>query len=195
MSVWDGPRITSTLEAPAAALGAIEEIELVGPHLRVKGTIALGMFHRLSDRLNHSRGYVQVHDAQLMRRNGDPTELKVEELMINPDEITFIAQRSAGPKGDGAGGGAGFGSMMARESRRYVFFTEGHTISGDVQVYGESDLASFVEASEPRFVPLVGARARSLADRRVISHYELLLLNRTRTTAVAEASRAASLAD
>jgi hypothetical protein len=113
--------------------------------------------------------------------------------MINQDEITFIAQRLEGARGVGVG--EGYGDAIVRETRRFVFFTDGHTISGDVQVYGESDLASFVEATEPRFVPLTSARARSLADRRVISHYELLLLNRTQTTAVAEASRAASFAD
>jgi hypothetical protein len=193
MTIWDGPTVLASAEPLPMTIGALEEIELVGPHLRVKGTIALGLFHRLSDRLNHSRGYVHVRDARLMRRNGDPTDLVVDELMINPDEITFIAQRTAGARGDG--GGAGFESVTARESRRFVFFTEGHTISGNVHVYGESDLASFVEATEPRFVPLTGARARSLADRRVISHYELVLLNRTQTTAVAEASRAASFAD
>lgn len=193
VSVWTEPAATLSPEESPIANGAFEEVELVGPHLRVKGAIALGMFNRLSDRVNHSRGYIHVHDAQLMRRNGDPTDLRLEELMINQDEITFIAQRSAGSVGIGAG--EDYGSTMAREARRYVFFTEGHTISGNVQVYGESDLASFVEATDPRFVPLIGARARSLADRRVISHYELLLLNRTQTTAVAEASRAASFAD
>jgi hypothetical protein len=193
MSVWDAPASAVFTEAAPIPTGILEEIELVGPHLRVRGMIGLGMFHRLSDRVNHGRGYIHVRDAQLMRRNGDPTDLRLEELMINQDEITFIAQRSAGSPGVGLG--EEYGAATAREVRRFVFFTEGHTISGDVQVYGESDLASFVEATEPRFVPLTSARARSLADRRVISHYELLLLNRTRTTAVAEASRAASFAD
>lgn len=193
MSVWDAAVFTPSAEASSTRSELLEQIELVGPHLRVQGTISLGLFHRLSDRINHSRGYIHVRDAQLMRRNGEPTNLTVEELMINQDEITFIAQRSAG--GTGPGAEDGFGGTIARESRRYVFFTEGHTISGNVQVYGDSDLASFVEATEPRFVPLVAARARSLADRRVISHYEFLLLNRTQTTAVAEASRAASFAD
>jgi hypothetical protein len=194
MSVWEPPVFAATADGSPLAASTSEEIELVGPHLRVKGIIALGMFTRLSDRVNHSRGYIHVRDARLMRRNGDPTDLVLEELMINQDEITFIGQRSAG--GQGAGMVERYGSTaLARESRRFVFFTAGHTISGDVQVYGESDLATFVEATDPRFVPLLAARARSLADRRVISHYEFLLLNRTQTTAVAEASRAASFAD
>jgi hypothetical protein len=157
MIVRDVPTLTASSEAPPLASGVSEEIELVGPHLRVKGTIALGMFHRLSDRVNHSRGYIVVRDARLMRRNGDPTDLMLEELMINQDEITFIGQRAAG--GTGAGVAEGYGTAGVRETRRYVFFTPGHTISVDVQVFGESGLASFAEATDPRFVPLTRARA------------------------------------
>ena len=192
MSFWDQPR---PIIADASPLndGRLEEIEMVGPHLRVKGSIALGMFNRLSDRVNHSRGYILVREARLMRRNGDPTELTLEELMINQDEITFIGQRTAGSRGNGAP--EAYGRAVPREMRRFVFFTPGHTISAEVQVLAESDLSSFAAATEPRFVPLLNARARSLADRRVISHYEFLLLNRTQLTAVAEAARAASFAD
>jgi hypothetical protein len=71
MSVWDVSTPTISPATSPNVTGTLEEIELVGPHLRVKGMIALGMFHRLSDRVNHSRGYIHVQDAQLMRRNGD----------------------------------------------------------------------------------------------------------------------------
>jgi hypothetical protein len=44
-------------------------------------------------------------------------------------------------------------------------------------------MASFVDSPDPRFVPLIDVKARSLADRRVISHFGLVLVNRTRMTA------------
>ena len=87
----------------------------MGPHLRVSGTISLLRFSRLSDLVNHSRGYVKLTDARLLRRNGEPTNLVVPELMVNQDEITFIGQmadeitnappggcRADGPSADGA---------------------------------------------------------------------------------------------
>jgi hypothetical protein len=44
-------------------------------------------------------------------------------------------------------------------------------------------MASFVDSPDPRFVALIDVTARSLADRRVISHFGLVLVNRTQVTA------------
>ena len=52
----------------------------------------LGRFGRLTDLINAQSGYIRVHDANLLRRNGDPTTLVLPELMIDKDEISFIAQ-------------------------------------------------------------------------------------------------------
>ena len=73
-------------------LGREEQIELVGTHLRLKGLIYLGRFGRLTDLINAQSGYIRVHDARLLRRNGDPTSLVLPELMVDKDEISFIAQ-------------------------------------------------------------------------------------------------------
>lgn len=172
--------------------GRIEPIQLVGPHLRVSGTINLGRFTRLTDLVNHSRGFVRVHDACLLRRNGDPTSLVLPELMVNQDEITFIGQ--AGhvlgnePARDQSADNMLIGERPSLEKtpRRFVVFTPGHAIAGLVHVHHEMTLGNFVEASDPRFVPMTMVTARSLADRRVISHFEFLLVNRTQMTAVAE---------
>ncbi len=174
-----------------------EEIEMIGPHLRVGGRIALGRFNRLSDLVNHSRGYLLLHDARLLRRNGEPTNLVVDELMINQDEITLIGQA---PGADRSGPAPAALSdfdrpAIEKEQRRYVIFPPGHSISGTVHVYREMSLATFVDTPDPRFVALTNATARSLADRRVISHFDLLLINRTQMTAAAEASKAGSLGD
>ena len=44
-------------------------------------------------------------------------------------------------------------------------------------------MATFVDSPDPRFVPMVKVTARSLADRRVISHFAFVLINRTQMTA------------
>jgi hypothetical protein len=54
-----------------ATTGRQEEIELVGTHLRVIGTIALGRFGRLSDLINASSGYVGCGTHGCCP-NGDP---------------------------------------------------------------------------------------------------------------------------
>jgi len=177
--------------AAATPVGRDEAIELVGTHLRVKGSVSLGRFGRLTDLINASSGYVRIHDAQLLRRNGDPTSLVLSELMIDQDEISFIAQEQAPQPEPGAAVGfiePAFGDTIeARQAREFVMFTPGHTITGKVHVFGQTDLAGFVDATDPRFVPVTAATTRSLADRRVVTHYEFILINRTQLIAAAEA--------
>ena len=98
-------------------LGREEKIELVGTHLRVKGLMYLGRFGRLTDLINAQSGYIRVHDANLLRRNGDPTTLVLPELMIDKDEISFIAQED--PEGAGRG-------IRARRRRRHGRLRRGH---------------------------------------------------------------------
>jgi hypothetical protein len=168
-----------------------ETIELVGPHLRVSGEIALLRFPRLSDFINVSVGYVKLTGAQLLRRNGDPTGLVVPELMVNPDEITFIGQKEADVStAETARAGTMERPMMERVPREVVIFTAGHTLTGTIHLFSDMDIASFVDARDPRFVPMTRVTARSLADRRVISHFGLVLINRTQMTAASLRERA-----
>jgi hypothetical protein len=174
--------------APGLAdTGRRQEIELVGVHLRMTGNISVGAFNRLSDLVNHGSGYVKIEDAVLLRRNGEPTSLTLPELMVDQDEISFIAQRTAVDLG--STGDASQRPSLDRRPRRFVIFTPGHTISGLVHVFGETTLAGFVEATHPRFVPVTEVTTRSLADRRIISHYAFMLVNRTQMIAVSDPGR------
>ena len=161
-----------------------ETIELVGTHLRVSGEVSLAHFGRLSDRINLNRGYIRLKDARLLRRNGEPTPLIVPELMVNPDEITFVGQRaedmSPAPSVRMADEDR---PAISRIRRQVVIFTAGHTLIGTIHTFAETDISSFVDSPDPRFVPMVDVTARSLADRRVISHFALALVNRTEITA------------
>ena len=168
----------------ADAPAKFETIELIGPHLRVCGSISLLRFNRLSDLVNHTSGFVKLTDARLLRRNGEPTNLIVPELMVNQDEITFIGQTaedvSTAPSGQV---GEMDRPLMERVRRELVIFTPGHTLTGTIHLFLETDVESFVDSPDPRFVPMVDVTARSLADRRVISHFALVLVNRTQMTA------------
>jgi hypothetical protein len=181
--VWDDPAETQ--------VGHDEPVELVGTNLRVKGTVSLGRFGRLTDLINASSGYVRVHNAQLLQRNGDPTNLVLSELMIDQDEISFIAQQRAEHPEPGAAVGfiePAFGdNIEARKAREFVMFTPGHTVTGKVHVFGQTDLAGFVDSTDPRFVPVTAVTTRSLADRRIVGHYDFILINRTQMIAAAEA--------
>jgi hypothetical protein len=165
------------------------EVELVGPHLRVGGKISLGRFGRISDRVNHSRGFILMQDARLLKRNGDPTPLVVAELYVNQDEITFIAIIHSGIDDQRDPGDDRDRPSIEKRARRYVVFTPGHSISGFLHVHADLTLANFVDSSEPRFIPMTAGTTRSLADRRVVSRFDLLLINRTQMTAIAVADK------
>ncbi len=181
--VWDDP-------SDAAPVGRDEPVELVGTNLRLTGAVSLGRFGRLSDLINASRGYLRIRDAQLLQRNGDPTSLVLAELMVDQDEISFIAQPQAQTPEPGAAVGfiePSFGeNIEARQAREFVMFTPGHTVTGKVHIFGQTDLAGFVDATDPRFVPVTAVTTRSLADRRIVSRYDFILINRTQMIAAAE---------
>jgi len=175
----------------ASGGGGQESIELVGTNLRLIGVVSLGRFGRLTDLINASSGYLRVRDARLLSRNGEPTDLHLPELMVDQDEISFIAQvESQVVPGAGAGFDSGFGGpAIERTAREFVLFTPGHTVTGRVHLFGQTDLAGFVDATDPRFVPVVDVTTRSLADRRIVSHYPFLLINRTQLIAASEVGR------
>jgi hypothetical protein len=188
--VWDDVSTEPT--------GHEEAIELVGTNLRLTGVINLGRFGRLSDLINASSGYIRVRDAQLLRRNGDPAGLVLPELMVDQDEISFIAQQHAVAPAEGAAGGfiePGFGgNVETRQAREFVMFTPGHTVSGRVHVFGQTDIAAFVDTTDPRFVAVTNATTRSLADTRIVSRYDLIIINRTQMIAAAEVGRQGDIA-
>jgi hypothetical protein len=182
----------------SAPVGREEPVELVGTNLRLTGAVALGRFGRLTDLINASGGYVRIRGAKLLQRNGDPTNLVLAELMVDQDEISFIAQTQTQAPEPGAAIGfiePSFGdNIEARQAREFVMFTPGHTVTGKVHIFGQTDLAGFVDATDPRFVPVTGVTARSLADRRIVSHYDFVLLNRTQMIAAAEVGPSGDIA-
>ena len=173
--------------------GIHEPIELVGTSLRLTGTIALGRFGRLTDLINALSGYVRIHDARLLRPNGEPTDVTLSEILVDQDEISYFAQREATTPAHGAAIGfvdQGFGgNVETRKPREYIMFTPGHTVTGKVHVFGAMDVATFVDASDPRYIPVTDATTRSLTDRRIVGHFPFVLINRTQMIAAAEIGR------
>ena len=100
---------------------------------------------RLTDLINASSGYLRVRDAQLRKRNGQPTNLVLPEMMIDQDEVAFIAQSQADRPEPGSATGfiePNFNAAVeTRQPRAFVMFTPGHIVTGKVHVFGATDLA------------------------------------------------------
>ncbi len=165
-------------------------IELVGTNLRLSCLISLGRFPRLTDLISSSSGYIRVREARLLTSEGSVTGGVIPLLMVNQDEISFIAEPDAPLREPGSGEGfdeLGTGVNLAeRRTRRFAIFTDGHELTGSVYLFGETDLVAFVESTHPHFVPLVDVTALFLADHENVVHYPFVLVNRARMIAAAD---------
>src|SRR6188508_1865823 len=169
---WEGDTAFRDLAEPEPGRDA--EIELVGASLRLTGHIKLGKFGRLTDLVNALRGYVTINDAQLLRPDGAPTGLAMPELMVDEDEISFIAQTADQHPENGPATGfvdQAFAQPQQRVARRYLMFTPGHAVTGTVYLFGETGLRGFVDATDPRYIAVTDATARSLADPAIVCEY------------------------
>ena len=161
--------------------GPAVDVELVGPHLRIAGTVGIGHFRRLSDFFNHHEGLIELRDATVLRRNGDPTKVTTRSIWISPLEVTLIGQPSVSPHD---GGAPEF--FVPKVPIKMIIVTPGHTMTGEVYIPADALLSIFIESSDPAFIPMTDVRTRSLADRRVISRYPFALLNRRHMVALTE---------
>ncbi len=181
-----------TIGDGVAAGGSEHEqaIELFGLHLRLVGKVGLGRFGRLSDLINASSGYIRVHDVRLLRPDGEPTGAEFAEIMVDQDEISFIAQSEEQPPETLVA--TGFVEEMStpgievRRAREFVMFTPAHTLSGHVYLFGQTHIDGFVDATDPRFVSVTEVTVRSLAEDRITGEYPFVLINRTQMIAASE---------
>jgi len=172
----------STLTAETVELGAVEAIELAGPHLRLAGEISLGRFRRLSDVVNNEQGLMLLKDATILRRNGTATRVTTPSIWVNPGEVTLIGQASTGEEVETPSE-----MRIAKEPHLLIVVTPGHTLSGWIYIPAGGSLSVFIESTEPPFIPITDVRARSLADRRIVTRYAFALLNRRHVVAATEA--------
>jgi hypothetical protein len=169
--------------APAPPTAGAEglPLELVGQHLRLSGTVIIGLHRRLSDFINSYEGLIQLRDVTVLRRNGDPTKVTSPSIWVNPEELTLIGQVT--DVDERATAGLDF---MQKRAFHLIVVTPGHTLTGEVHLNPEAVLSAFIESRSPMWIPMTDVRTRSLADRRVISRYAFALVNRRHIVAATE---------
>ena len=67
-------------------------------------------------------------------------------------------------------------------------------MTGKTNILGGTDRDGFVDATGPRFVPVTDVTTRSLADTRIVSRYDFVLINRTQMIAAAGVGRQGDIA-
>lgn len=161
--------------------GGEQYIELLGNQLWVAGMVDLGRFRRVSDFVNIIDGYMIMREVVVLTRTGDATRLAIPELRVLPSEIAVVGQLSD-EKAEGSSDAAVFVEKIAR---RLVVITRTLMIDGDVYIHGDGSIMAFVDATDPKFIPMSNVRVRWLADRRLAARFPFALLQRSQIVGVA----------
>ena len=184
-----GTRGGSAFGEEAEEGGGDQYIELIGSNLWVAGNVNLGRFRRVSDFVNIVQGYLVIRDAVVLSHTGEATRLTLPELRVLPDDIAVVAQLGddkAGAAAGAEGGGGGLGDIVIEKNRqRLVVMTRSHIVDGDVFIHGDGSIMAFVDASDPKFIPMNDVRVRWVADRKLAARYPFALLQRSQILGVA----------
>ena len=161
--------------------GGEQYIELIGTQLWVAGMVNLGRFRRVSDFVNIVQGYLVIKDVVVLTRTGDATRLTMPELRVLPDEIAVVGQLGT----DRPQQATGTGVFIEKVKQRLVVLTRSHIIDGDVFIQHDGSIMTFVDASDPKFIPMSEVRVRWVSDRKLAARYPFALLQRSQILGVA----------
>jgi hypothetical protein len=167
--------IDTQIDAPPG----VATVELLGNQLRAEGLVDLGNWTRVSDYVNFLTGFFTIRDVTLLSRLGEPTRLTFPDLRVRLDDITIVGQRDPGPQVDPGD------RYIPKERRRLVLTTVAHIIYGHAYVHEQASMTAFVDATDPRFIPMTNVRVRWLADRRLAGRYPFALIHRSHIVGVA----------
>jgi hypothetical protein len=165
--------------------GGDQYIELIGSQLWVAGMVNLGRFRRVSDFVNIVQGYLVIRDVVVLTRTGVTTRLTLPELRVLPDDIAVVGQLADDKASSAAGTGALGDTYIEKTPRRLVVLTRSHIIDGDVFIHGDGSIMAFVDATDPRFIPMSDVRVRWVSDRKLAARYPFALLQRSQILGVA----------
>jgi len=77
------------------------------------------------------------------------------------------------------------GRVVEKQERRLVISTAAHIVSGFAHLHAETSMMAFLDATDPRFIPLTDVRVRWLADRRLAGRFPFALIQRDHIVGVA----------
>ena len=161
--------------------GGEQYLEMIGSQLWVAGVVDLGRFRRVSDFVNLVQGYMVLKEVIVLTRTGDATRLAIPELRVLPDDIAIVGQL-ADDKPHATSETTGF---IEKTSQRLVVITRTLMIDGDVFIHGEGSIMAFVDATDPKFIPMNNVRVRWLSDRRLAARFPFALVQRSQILGVA----------
>jgi hypothetical protein len=167
-------------EAVVGDGGGEAYLELIGSQLWVAGMVDLGRFRRVSDFINIVQGYIVVRDAVVLSRSGEASRLAMPELRVLPDDLSIV-----GLADDNAQATSEGSAFIEKRPQRLALLTRSHLIDGEVLIQADGSVMTFVDATDPRFIPMADVRVRWLSDRTLAARYPSALVQRSQIQGVA----------
>jgi len=161
--------------------GGEQYLEIIGSQLWVAGVVDLGRFRRVSDFVNLTQDYMILKDVIVLTRTGDATRLAIPELRILSDDIAVVGQLGD----DKAPASTDPTIFVEKTTQRLVVLTRTLMIDGDIFIHGEGSIMAFVEATDPKFIPMQNVRVRWLSDRRLAARFPFAMVQRSQILGVA----------
>ena len=183
-------RFRLAADDPWAAAGAQDEagqasgeqyVELIGTHLRASGVIDTGRFRRVTDYVNLLDGFFGLRDVVLLTRTGEATRITMPQLRVRLDDVAIVGQLAADP----IPRSTELGVHLDKVQQRLVVMTRAHIIYGYIHLLEGVSVMSFVDSTDPKFIPMARVRVRWLADRRLAARYPFALVQRSQILGVA----------
>jgi glyoxylase-like metal-dependent hydrolase (beta-lactamase superfamily II) len=78
--------------------------------------------------------------------------------------------------------------IVQKQRRRVSIVTRGFELQGNIHVHADGDMAQYLEASEPHFLPITDLTVRWLSDPARVAQFPFALVNREQLVSVIEES-------
>lgn len=160
--------------------GGVAYLELIGSQLWVAGMADLGRFRRVSDFVNIVQAHIVLRDVVVLSRAGDASRLVLPELRVLPADIAVVGQMTD-DKSQASGEG---GTFIEKRRHRLVLLTRSHIIDGDVFIQMDGSVMTFVDATDPKFIPMSDVRVRWVSDGKLAASYPFALVQRAQILGV-----------
>jgi hypothetical protein len=160
--------------------GGVAYLELIGSQLWVAGMADLGRFRRVSDFVNIAQAYIVLRDVVVLSRAGDASRLVLPELRVLPADLAVVGQLTDDKSQTSSEGGV----FIEKRPHRLVLLTRSHIIDGDVFIQVDGSVMTFVDATDPKFIPMSDVRVRWVSDGKLAARYPFALVQRSQILGV-----------
>jgi hypothetical protein len=160
--------------------GGTAYLELIGSQLWVAGMADLGRFRRVSDFVNIIQAYIVLRDVVVLSRVGEASRLVLPEFRVLPADIAVVGQLAD----DQSQSSGESGSFIEKRPHRLVLLTRSHIIDGEVFIQVDGDVMTFVDATDPKFIPMSDVSVRWVSDGKLVARYPFALVQRSQILGV-----------